>query len=457
MGQMPDPGMAVPYEGGYLPPGLQPWPAISPFDHRFSQHVNRGGLWQYRENDSRNKFYFDVEYWIARNKQPGTELIGNVRSDLRLNLPTEIGDTIVVGPGSIVDTDGTAQTGVRFRRAWQPFDTDQFSVHAFDFGSRAGGRLRLGWMGPDDSGVEFSGWSTFRATDHAGPGRVFDGINLATLNTNLGSIALDDGNNLVGGAGRYLHFDQAFSMYNMQQLYGADIDWMMTPVLEREKLKVRVLTGVRYMNVNERFSFLGRRSTLLYTATDRTDSGIGEFLPVDMAAIGVQPLQTDLTSQVVSNFVGPSLGLKYEIGGDAFKVWGVSKVTAAVNMHEFRLSGRGFRETYFVTPNPPPATGYTVTPGTPGPAFGQHSSVVSVSPIFEQGVYGQFPLREIPLIKRVPFLRSANFKAGYTIIWVGNIARPAQSVFYQYTQPALRPSRSSFFTENVNVGLNWTF
>ena len=62
-----------PLEQGQLPPGMQPWPGVSPYDHRFDQTVNRDGIWFRNIFDGPNKKYFGTELLLVSLRQVNRE------------------------------------------------------------------------------------------------------------------------------------------------------------------------------------------------------------------------------------------------------------------------------------------------------------------------------------------------------------------------------------------------
>lgn len=471
--QQPYSGYAAPADGGgfvgpegigmpgYVPPGYNPWPTMSPFENSFAQHVNRDGLWMFRRNGNQVQFYSDVEYWFARLRQPGNQLVGSVRQDYSQLFLTN------------TDPANPTTQLLRFNdpdQGWPNATTNGFQ-NDFNFRERQGGRLRFGWKFADDSFVELTGYTVFRKTSHSGPGQVFNGMNLETLSSVTNSIPLDDGRTSFGGAGRVLRFDERFSLFYTQQLYGADLDLFTTPFYERNNVKVRALYGVKYNALQERFSIDARNSNYIYSVTTGTTTGgggagagnqAGEGIPIDgteinLAPFGVQPIDTRLTNNIVSHFIGPEIGLRYDLGGENFKIWGITKLAITANIHRINLSGQGFVENVNLQGDPNPFLSTADRDAGLGRPFTQTSNITSISPIVEQGIFGEFPLSYVPLIKKVPFLRNARVRGGYTIMAIAGVARPAQSTYYQYSVPRILPSRSVFTAEAVSLGLNWRY
>ena len=68
----------------------------------------------------------------------------------------------------------------------------------------------------------------------------------------------------------------------------------------------------------------------------------------------------------------------------------------------------------------------------------------------------------VPFLKRVDWLSEASFTAGWSIIWIGEVARPSQSIVWEANPrlglfPSIDPERSAWWTTNWSFGVNIPF
>ena len=86
-----------------------------------------------------------------------------------------------------------------------------------------------------------------------------------------------------------------------------------------------------------------------------------------------------------------------------------------------------------------------------------------VSEIIEQSLFAEAPLfAHIPILRRSTILSEARFRFGYTVLFVGHVARPFGSIYWagnpsQGLYPSIDTKRTSFWTENYSFSINWTY
>jgi len=83
-----------------------------------------------------------------------------------------------------------------------------------------------------------------------------------------------------------------------------------------------------------------------------------------------------------------------------------------------------------------------------------------VSPKFEQTFMSESKLlAALPGTREIPLLANANFKLGYTATFIGNVARPANSIEWLGfpRSPKVDIDYQTWSMGRVNVGLEWTY
>ena len=170
------------------------------------------------------------------------------------------------------------------------------------------------------------------------------------------------------------------------------------------------------------------------------------------------PLTSTLSNVSRSDLIGPEIGLRYDLGGEKFKLWGQTKLAVAANSERMRLKGNNIglvtRQADFNTP----------TPEDPQPnRFSDSERHSHVSEIIEQSLFAEAPLfAHIPILRRSTILSEARFRFGYTVLFVGHVARPFGSIYWagnpsQGLYPSIDTKRTSFWTENYSFSINWTY
>ncbi len=296
-------------------------------------------------------------------------------------------------------------------------------------------------------------------------------------------------------AGTTIPFDLEFTIEHSAEQYGAVASWYATPIVRKKGLLVRPLVSVRYFNLGEQFRFRGRDSGLVYDnqqtlgdplipglklhpvpngLDDNTDGiidnagdseaggGAGGGAAVDAVQfdefkIAVAPYTAYLNAETRTHLAGPEVGLRYDLGSDHFKFWGQTKVALLANHETTRIEGDNIgAATKGDLLNPTP------TNATPN-KFSDKEDHNHVSPMFEQGIYMDAQLfHYVPVLNRISLFDEANFQLGYTVVVIGEVARPHESIKWlgnpsQGLFPKVSTSRESWWTQYWNFGLGWTY
>ncbi len=313
---------------------------------------------------------------------------------------------------------------------------------------------------------------------------------------NLRGLPLDDGS----AFGVTAPYDLEFRVTSKSRTYGMSVHWILAPSYQTKTFMVRPMVGVRYMRLQEGFHFYGQDSGLSYDNLEDLDDPFNGDIKlhspgnnfdedgdgiVDNAALveeggtsggggggqtsdeyrfiiyndpTMYPLTSTLNNVMRSSLIGPEVGLRYDLGGTKFKLWGQTKFALTANTEKLRLSGNNIgmttRQTNFLTP----------TPEDPQPnRFSDKDQHTHVSEVIEQSFFAEAPLfAKVPILRRSRLLSAANFRFGYTLLFVGHVARPSGSINWAGNPseglfPTIDVNRSSFWTENYSFSLNWTY
>ena len=344
----------------------------------------------------------------------------------------------------------------------------------------------------------------------------FNNPNLVLENNldNLGGLPLNDGSIRTFADGTTLGgvttpFDLEFKIKLRSQLYGGNAEWVMSPVLSWGSLRVRPTAGLRYFYLNESFRFYGQDSGLSYGSAQQQGGGGGgganQTLSPDIklhsppdridenndgivdnaGAIesggqqqqggggGQQqnqqiffsfhdhfryPISSYLNNDAYQQLGGGEVGLNYDFGGDALLISGTTKFGLLANYAKVKLSGDNIamttRESNLLLPSTADATPNSFT---------DSQSYAHVSPMFEQTIQAEAPLfQHIPILRRFPVFEKARFRAGYSILAIGQVTDTAGSVLWQGNPaaglfPKINERRNTYLTENWSFGVGWQY
>ena len=345
-------------------------------------------------------------------------------------------------------------------------------------------------------------------------------LNLRGIPLDDGTMRQLSNGSFVGGV--TAPYDLNFRIRLRDEMYGAGALWKAQPIFKNNWLRINPTAGIRYTNLREHFGLFARDSGLVYY---EDAGGGGGLLPdikaqspndgVDNDADGIvdnalaieqtggaggggggtttavlddfvfandfqniYPVTTIVRSSAYSHLVGPEGGLSYIIGGDRFRIGGKTQFGLMANFEKINLSGDNvFPTTRQNTSNlpgisaPPNSPANTTTstlhPNNPDPArpnyFSDSKDSTHVSPMIEQSVYIEGPIIQyVPILRRSRFLRSAEVRAGFTYLWLGDVARPHESILWQgnpieqiYPETIVR--RRSWTASFWDFGMTWKF
>ena len=303
---------------------------------------------------------------------------------------------------------------------------------------------------------------------------------------NLHAIPLQNGVDFDGFNQR---FDMDFILKHSVESYTGAINFSAPVVYESDNLRISPVIGGRFLGINEGWSFRGVDSGLVYLQNipDGVDDD-NDFVVDNVAETGTATFAqgNPSTDSIIRSFVdasvqsqmgGPELGIQYTLGeGQGFKINGATKVGALFNSEKVRLSGDNIGDTVtttvdlatgntilqdmFDTTTRDAATGRAITTAN---AFSESKRTTHVSPMFQQSLMAEIPLfSRIPVLRDVPQLQNASFTAGWTFLFVGEVADPQQSINWLTNPragvtPTIDIQRSTYFQNSFSAGINWEY
>ncbi|MEX2286752.1 MAG: hypothetical protein WD648_06660 [Planctomycetaceae bacterium] len=403
-----------------MPPQFQPWPGISPYDHRFQEHYSDRGLWFQNINDEPDKVFFSVDAYVASFREPAQRLIGAPNID----------------PDPVISNSPSSEGVIAWRSR---FTREEDTFNHFE--SAVGLQMRLGVIGADESGIELKGFWTGDFEDVNHFGALGAGSNPALLTVLNPGIALDDGSDGGPGTNTNSVMDEfAEYTYGIQSA-GASLTRWVTPFVKQRSFLVRRTYGIRYMGIEERFNVIGADSGFGYLVPDPP------FVHPDPTTVvpAVDRLQLTMLSTTTTHLVGPEIGIQFEVGGDTLSLTSESKVGLMANRETMHLEGGGLGNHFF--------PGYTFT------TFSRDRDHTHVSPLFEQSLNFDFQAFEyVPFLNRMSLFEHASIRAGYTFIAVGQVVRPTDTIIYNAPpdNPGLTARRTHVYHNAWNFGIEWT-
>ena len=403
----PGPFPPAPYAPGMGAPDA--WPEDSLYNqHRLQQTYNNAGLWEYNNDDNfARQWYFSLEYLYGHGLKPGPHNIGSDDYHAQDVFP---------GFPNIFPQQTTELFGNVFHQGLKP---------------------RLGFWNPDGSGFEFSGFILFEnSVDNGLVKRHAIAGQLNTLSP-LAAIVLDNGD----GTATTVFFDTRFFQKFNQEIIGSDADYFTAPFFERKNFKLRMMYGAKYLRVHEEFFVRGDSSNLGFVVNLAT----GQYNVVGPA---FPPYQVQINASTTNNLVGPNLGIRYDLGGDIFKLWGFTKGGLFVDVEKITVAGLDVINPFF-TSTP---TFLPISPPTLHTRTTTH-----LSPFVETAIFVDFPgFQLIPWVCNMNFFKNAVMRIGYDFVFVGNVARAQSSIVYNTGDPLIRTDRRTWFSYNtVNFGVQW--
>lgn len=475
-------GYAVPYTGieqaGYPPNGLSAWPQISPYESpAVDQHVNRGGLWFNEQYRGPAKMYAVFSGGITNYGPPSEAVVGNPRA-----------------PGYFV---GVAQTGQGNQAGGSLINI--YSQHSWSdvgYSNLSGGAMQgvVGWDNPDGSGVFGTGFYSAQGSasyNHnpvvGDPDRPEDtlvaGAGISLFDGGSDTLIPPTGNQINGftiPGGGTQGYDMGYSLQWQSQAYGAGVGFYSDYLIRKDKFQLRPSFGLRYINVRENALFQGQDSGLVYSVniTNTTNGGNNaqrRFTPTTGSVTGIPDVfSSRLYANTKEQLAGPEIGLRYDLGGSKFKIYGQSKFGLLANHSTREINGFGIgRSALFQTntngpgrllPASPAILEYTPSdaedPDHSQTAFRDQDTTTSASPTFEQSINLKAPiLGYVPGIRRIPLFQEAQFNFGYTFLIIGNHYRPGDVIDWNgYPNvPRLNDRRGYFQMSTYSFGVEWDF
>ncbi|MFM9960766.1 MAG: hypothetical protein ACKV2Q_06025 [Planctomycetaceae bacterium] len=340
----------------------------------------------------------------------------------------------------------------------------------------------------------------------------FNDVNMVLENNldNLGGLPLDDGTirRFADGTtfgGVTVPFDLEFQVSLRSELYGGKLESVMSPFASLGPFRIRPTVGARYFYLSERFRFFGKDSGLAYNSGGGQQGGGGgganqtlspdikiHATPdrIDNDADGIvdnaggeggggqqgggqqqnqlnffsfhdhfrYPIESFLNNSSDQHLGGADIGLTYDFGGDSLMLSGTSKVGLLANYAQLKMNGDNIamhtRDSNLLLPS--------VLDATPN-AFSDKQFRTHVSPMFEQQFNAEAALfRYVPVLRRVSIFEKARFRAGYSILLIGQVTDTAGSVNWQGNPaaglfPTIREKRNTYSSYNYNFGVSWEF
>ena len=183
-------------------------------------------------------------------------------------------------------------------------------------------------------------------------------------------------------------------------------------------------------------------------------------------------IRSFVDNQVQSELGGLEFGFGYDFGnwlGTAFS--GSTRFGALLNEERIRLQGDNIGDTFttdaVVDPEPGAPTEQlrdmfdtATTNGLTQNAFADSRGGMHLSPMFEQSFSAQVPLfHRIPVLRDMKILENASLQAGYTFLWIGEVADPNRSIVWQSNPraglfPAIAVKRNDFYQTTFRLGVN---
>jgi hypothetical protein len=420
------------YAGAPVNPG-NPWPETSPFNqHRMEQYLNNNGLWQYDSDDNVNiKRIFGVDYLYAHGLRPGDRFIGD---------PNFKGTPFL--PATSTTTTSSSQ--------YPSFSTGSLGTNDNVF--HDGFRPYIGYENPDGSGLILSGFVLFENDVNNGNRILNEQLSTPPNPQTLASIPVNN-----NGVGLALPIDTRFYNQFTQQILGADADYYTMPFFSRPGFQLKMVYGAKYLQISEQFLVNGLDSGLGYTIPTTTSTSGGSSIIGPFFPITPNPYNVIVASSTTSNLVGPMLGLRYDIGGDTFKIWGQSQVGVMADIERMNVASAGLNEVKVPSLLPTPVT--LVPSGRIGaPPTNVTLSDTHIAPLFQTSINTEFPFFSwIPYVNKVDFLQNAKVRIGWNFVVVDSVSRAAQIITYNLDGAGIHANRTWFEYNAFNFGVNWKF
>jgi hypothetical protein len=495
-----------------IPEGFQPWPQISPFDPANvgqTQHFNSDGLWFKRMLYRRRDYFANIGVTAVQFRNVGSAIIGSPyipsNTDGSLAGPGVPVGFAGVPTGSTIGDDSNGYFVISNRILPLPAlsttageyvenpNTNLYPIWSTSIlgspSAVAGIQGELGFFNEDDTGVKLTGWGAMEAETTFQRGREY--YNGIRINQNLinaiggglltpmnGNIPLYNGEPLPGfpevGNGSTAKYDVMYRLKMSTTAGGANLSLYQQPIYRNSGIKFRPMWGARYLYIDEAFGFRGIDSGFNYDLTADGTTGGGNNNNNNNNNNSGDPIYADtssmvrlydmyvatLNNKVESNLAGPEIGLRFDLGNSrSFNVWGESILGLMVNYEQIEMTGENIGDALtdvrfrgYLTPR-------FLADGVDS-SFRNKSNSTHLSPTFQQSVFAEMDIiGVVPVLKRMAILDESTFRVGYTILWVGELARPGDSIKWQGypLTPEIRRDRTSWWAQQFTASLNFNF
>lgn len=514
-----DPSYLYPQE---TPDGFNPWPQISPFNPpnvSQTQTYNQGGLWYKEMLYRRRDFSFTVSGMMMQYRNVGHANIGAPYARRGnyggLGLPEGTpADGTYAGMPLLENFGGSNIAGFYIvNNKVYPYpslavSTAVLTANASDhyypiFTAGAMGspemapgiQLETGYFNEDETGVRLTGWGAMDASASFSRGvqsiggvelnrTLVDRLGGGIITTMNGNVPLDNGEPFVPdfGTGSTAKYDLYYGLRMKTSAAGANISIYQQPLYKNDGVMIRPLWGARYLNISESFGFTGIDSGYNYTLSGvsttgtgggggGTGTGTGSGSGTGTASNGGIHAQTStmvplydqytatLNNRVQSNLAGPEAGLRFDFGNPrkGFTVWGESIFGVTVNNQQIDMNGNQIGDAL----SDVRIRGY-LTPRilANDSRFSHSQNSTHISPTFQQSVYADFDFIDvIPVLREIPLLDNSSFRIGYSVLWVGALSRPADTIKWQGYPlfPQINKNYNSWWAQQVTASLNFDF
>lgn len=271
--------------------------------------------------------------------------------------------------------------------------------------------------------------------DDGDPNTPFAGI-LATVPTFIGGFPANSG----------ILFNESFEAKYAFDMWGTETNLLFDAYTQGTGLNLRPLVGFRYISIQSSLDVEGRSRLVSAETGAGFEDPISEG-PIEDPATGL-PLRfrdSHIESSVSNNIYGPQIGLRSELVHDWFTIGVEPKIGLAVNTYEAAVETRNLFDPRAVT-TIVDDFGEELTVGeAPVNTRSQHTEF---SPVFQLGVSGKIHI--------TPYL---SVWVGYDLLWIGQISRPEDNVFYnaggaggRTPQVVVRPHLTDLLTQGISVG-----
>lgn len=309
----------------------------------------------------------------------------------------------------------------------------------------------------------------------------------------------DNGQSAIGGV--TAPYDLQFVLTMETESGGGSLSMFSAPLAKWGPISFRPIGGIRYQYIREDFNFFGQDSGLVYIpdmdgpivgdikahsianlVDDDMDgivdnAGIIEVNPllgmgggqmgattplIDISRLQLFPTLYPITafvdSKARSHLAGPEIGVQYGIDGNRFRLEGQTTFGVMANYERLTLNGDNIgmttRPGNFIQP-----TTQNITPNS----FNDIETHTHVSPMLETSLTVSAQLLQyVPVLRRIEALSAANFRFGYSFLFVGAVVAPEDSILWQGNPaiglfPDINLERQDWTMSAWNFGLEWIY